>query len=218
MLAIMANSYERLERRRIVNQDQAVTGGIAASIAAAAEFERQMASVKAVSAATHAEMAALSRKAERLVTATRTKPAVYLKDGRGILFLTTQERGDLWLAVRRFYAWIGSGRLIDPWQSGVANGTTYDRILTKHHKPSGGYDAGQCADADIDHALIDWDGRITSLRPTNQLILLWRIEQGISVDECAKRLTRSPDWVQERWRRLSCYLWHFHNCERDQEP
>lgn len=129
-------------------------------------------------------------------------------DGRRVYALSRQEWSDLRLTLRRYYAWVDSGRLADPWDSGVASATRFDKPQTKHHKPSGGYDAGRCAEPEPDANLTRLDEFIMRLPAHDQALLYWRIAAGLSVMACAERLGISVDTVADRWRRLGVRVWH----------
>jgi hypothetical protein len=138
----------------------------------------------------------------------------YLKDGRGILLAEKEHKESVRLAVKRYYAWVDSGKAIDPWQSGVASATRFDKPQIAHHKPSSDYDAGRCAEPDDDHALLDWDARLLSLRDANRRLVRWKIVDDVGNEECGRRLGYSGDWVERRWKHLLAYLYWFHEAAR----
>lgn len=132
-----------------------------------------------------------------------------LDDGRKVTGLTGSQWSSLRDALRRYYAWVESGRMVDPWASGVASASRTDRIQVKHHRPSGGYDAGRCADdAGPDPALVQLDAQVHRLPAQDQALLTWRIAQRETVAQCALRLDVSSDTVKDRWTRVGLLLHH----------
>ena len=129
-------------------------------------------------------------------------------DGRDVYCLTSEQWQSLKLDLRRYYAWLDSGRTADPWASGVASATRYDRIQIAHHKPSGGYDAGRCSDPEPDPALVELDTRVLTLPAHDRALLYWRIAQRLRLDVCADRLGQSPDATRDRWRRLAVRVYY----------
>ena len=122
--------------------------------------------------------------------------------------LTLAQWVELRRALRRYWSWVESGRRADPWQSGVASATRYDKPQTRHHKPSGGYDAGRCAEPELDADLLDWDARILALQPSDRLLTRWRNYDGLPMTTCAERLGQSVDATKQQWRRLGVRLWY----------
>jgi hypothetical protein len=102
---------------------------------------------------------------------------------------------------------VDSQRTRDPWQSGVASASRYDKPQSKHHKPSSGYDAGRCAEPDQDAELLDWDARVTSLYASDRALMRWRVADRVPSEECARRLGQSVDATELQWRRLGVRLW-----------
>lgn len=138
--------------------------------------------------------------------AERRKP-VAVVDGRDVYSLTSPEWADLKITMKRYYSWLDSGRTIDPWASGVASASRYDKIQIKHHKAHSGYDAGRCAEPEpIDPALLELDSRIQQLPAHDRALLYWRFVEEMPVDVCMQRLGLTLGTYRERIRRLAVKL------------
>lgn len=126
----------------------------------------------------------------------------------------------LLIHLRRYFAWVDSGRVHDAWlASGVARGQRYDRPHTKHHAPSAGYDAGQCAELDVDHTLRRIDDWLQTQRAQDREVihqlLRWKSAQSgaetaqserLSNAEIATRFRVSERMVATLWRDVSTAL------------
>lgn len=138
----------------------------------------------------------------------RATPILTLADGRLIYGYTATEYQTILALMRRYYAWVDSGRQADPWQSGVASARNFDRPLIKHHKPSGGYDpTGRAAEPEPDIQLAALDAIITALPVHTQLMLWWKLRDRLTIAAIAERLSISDDAVSDQWRKLMTRLY-----------
>lgn len=131
-----------------------------------------------------------------------------LGDGRKVARLEQERWDELKLDLRRYFRWADSGRQLDPWQSGVASSSRYDKIQSKHHKPSSGYDAGHCAEPEQDPRLVELDAVIQSLRDNERNLLRWRLMERATIAMCAERFDESSDSTERRYQRLKVMLWY----------
>lgn len=141
------------------------------------------------------------------MTAPRRKPLATI-DGREVYSLEIEKWVHLRRTIRRYYAWVNRGRPLDPWQSGVASSSRYDRIQIKHHKPHGGYDAGRCAEMELEAELVELDERVSALSAREQALLYWRMVERVPLTTCADRLADSVDSLAEQWSRLGVKLYY----------
>jgi len=126
------------------------------------------------------------------------------------------------LTVLRYFTWLDSGRVIDPWEplpSGVARAARLDANPVKASRLEG-YDAGRYAEPDADPALAAMDVQFANLDEVDRRLLRWKLgwklrtgEDGelggeLTNDQCAERLQCSVDTVKERWRRLGVRLFY----------
>ena len=135
-------------------------------------------------------------------------PVAVLRDYGPVYNLSRNQWASIRLTLRRYLAWVASGRQADPWASGAARAVRYDRPHIKYHKPSGGYDAGQCSEPEPDPALVELDQRILSLPDHDRRLIHWRIAENQTIAQCADRLGVSPDTVADRWRRLGVRVYY----------
>lgn len=135
-------------------------------------------------------------------------PPLVLVNGRGVHGLTRDEYDDLRLTVRRYFAWVDNDHPLDPLASGVAGAQRYDRILTKHHKPAGGYGPGSCSPPEHDADLLALDAIYGRLPAGSRDLLRWRWggrPRGWSA--IATEMQMSQDACYDRWGKLVTRLY-----------
>lgn len=131
------------------------------------------------------------------------KPPLILVTGRGVHGLTRDEYKSLWDMFRRYFAWVDNDHPVDPLASGAAGAQRYDRVLTKHHKPAGGYGPGTCSPPEFDSELLALDAIYGRLPAEGRNLLRWRWggrPRGWS--EIAAELKCSQDCCFDRWGKL----------------
>lgn len=134
--------------------------------------------------------------------------------------VTTLPTGPVWalqdtqwqllrLRLLRYFQWVDSGRLSDPWEplpSGVHHASRLNANPVKSSR-SEGYDAGQASPThETDPTLLEMDVQMLALPDEDHRLARWHVHEGLTVDKCAERFRVSADTVQERWRRLGVRL------------
>jgi hypothetical protein len=126
--------------------------------------------------------------------------------------LLTSERETLRFQLRRWRWWRESGRREDRWlASGVAQAIDYQRPLTKHHRPTGGY---QPVAAPLDAGegwLRVMDDAINGLHPHARQVVWWKAEDAgadvrTTIPVIAERLGCSERLVSAIWRQAAVQL------------
>jgi hypothetical protein len=115
------------------------------------------------------------------------------------------------LRLLRYFAWVDSGRLVDPWEpfpSGVHHGSRLNANPVKSSRHEG-YDAGKAAPLhEPDPTLVETDTQMLALPDEDKRLSRWHVHEGLTIDQCADRFRVSADTVQERWRRLGVRLFY----------
>jgi hypothetical protein len=124
--------------------------------------------------------------------------------------LIREERLQLLIQLRRYFAWADGGRRADPWASGVARAQRYDapRVVTSKPGSAGPGRAAEAEGAD-DAWLRDMDALITALPVHERALLRWKAlpaGERPSTEDIAERWGCGPKAVQAVWRALSTRL------------
>ncbi len=126
--------------------------------------------------------------------------------------LITAERAMLRFQLHRWRWWRESGRTADRWlESGVARAIDYSRPVTKHHRPSGGYQPVAARDDDNHAWLRTMDEVIEALPPQARQVVWWKAAdygtpERLSLAAMAERLGCSEREVSDIWQAAALEL------------
>lgn len=140
--------------------------------------------------------------------ADRRTPILTLPDGRSIYGLVGDQRTQIDLLIRRYFAWVDGGRRADPWDSGAGKGQSYQPRV-KHGAPVGGYGPGTAAEPDgPDGALVALDRAYPALPEHQRRLLVWRYCGRVTYATSAERMGMSVEWCIAETTRVLTRLYY----------
>jgi DNA-directed RNA polymerase specialized sigma24 family protein len=137
----------------------------------------------------------------------RTPPAIPFAVGpRGLQAkLLADERLQLLIDMRAYYAWLAAGRPeADPWDSGA---TANDAPRVKRHKPHTGYDAGRCTEPEARDLFHRIDDALASLQPFQRAMLHYRYGLNWTRETIARQLNLSDKQYSAAWQWVTRWLY-----------
>lgn len=135
------------------------------------------------------------------------------ENGRDILGLSREQYLLLDRLMRRYYAWVETGRQIDPWQSGVSGATRFDLPRTMQHRPNGHFGPGRYSEPDLPTDLMRIDDVLPTCSVIDVLLYAWHWqpppphERPYTIADMLGKLNVTLDVYKVDWNRAKTRLY-----------